>query len=96
MTPLEILKAARAKIEKPECWGKGTRGEDRPFETLCAEDALGCGCDHIPYSNAFEAFALLREAIGQPCIYKWNDAPERTHTEVLAAFDRAIELAAQA
>lgn len=26
-------------------------------------------------------------------VFKWNDAPERTHAEVLAAFDRAIDAA---
>jgi hypothetical protein len=28
-------------------------------------------------------------------ITRWNDAPERTHEEVLEAFDKAIELASQ-
>jgi hypothetical protein len=32
----------------------------------------------------------LRAAIGNLSIPGWNDAPERTHAEVLAAFDRAI------
>jgi hypothetical protein len=37
-----------------------------------------------------EAGLALRAAVGD--IVAWNDAPERTHGEVLAAFDRAIEL----
>jgi hypothetical protein len=37
-----------------------------------------------------EAGLALRAAVGD--IVPWNDAPERTHGEVLAALDRAIEL----
>ena len=38
------------------------------------------------------ALNFLRQAIGQHSIVGWNDAPERTKEEVLAAFDRAIQL----
>ena len=40
----------------------------------------------------FHALNFLREAIGQHSIVAWNDAPGRRKEEVLAAFDRAIEL----
>jgi len=46
------------------------------------------------------ATSLLMKAIHrnvgstfEPCIADWNDAPERTQDEVLAAFDEAIEIA---
>jgi hypothetical protein len=35
----------------------------------------------------------LRRVIGHRSIIAWNDAPGRTQAEVLAAFDKAIELA---
>lgn len=41
----------------------------------------------------FLAWLLVGAAVGGVPIGRWNDAPERTHAEVLAAFDRAIELA---
>ncbi len=34
---------------------------------------------------------IFTKAITKPGIHSWNDASERTHAEVLAAFDRAIE-----
>ena len=36
------------------------------------------------------ALATLKRIIGSHEIVPWNDAPERTHAEVMAAFDRAI------
>jgi hypothetical protein len=36
---------------------------------------------------------LMAATDGDPI--RWNDAPERTQADVLAAFDRAIELAEQ-
>ena len=87
MNALEALRAARARIEKPESWGKG-HGLTPPREpALCALGALIFDGPHA------EAIARLREALGTSYVHKWNDAPERTHAEVLAAFDRAIELA---
>jgi hypothetical protein len=54
---------------------------------------------HVPVEMPFRVFAT---AIGfdagrfsKVCqfIYDWNDAEERTHDEVLDAFDRAIAIA---
>lgn len=96
MTPLDILKAARAKIELPENWGKGTCGIDRAPDTYCAEDALRCDINFRDDVDGFiRAAELFRKVIGHPHIFDWNDAPERTHSDVLKAFDRAIELAGQ-
>jgi hypothetical protein len=71
-----------------------------------ARDALGRDCDpHDPKAvcwcvyGAFnavdapnEALKPLQLATGEILLANWNDAPERTQAEVLAAFDRAIEL----
>lgn len=50
--------------------------------------------DYVVFDHASkcEAFA---EAIGvtyerPSSIWRWNDAPERTHADVMAAFDRAL------
>lgn len=41
------------------------------------------------------AHKALSEAVGSFVVHtpNWNNAPERTHAEVMQAFDRAISLA---
>ena len=94
---LDILKAARAKVASPENWGKGQRGyyagyRGRPTSSCCVAEAIE---ECLPYTEerkrAFRAFhnaAGLEEKFGK--LIDWNDAPERTHAEVLATFDLAI------
>lgn len=89
---LPVLIKARALIADPAMWGKGRRGRDRPFATCCAAEAI----EDMPYSEARRrAIVALRNAVlSHPSVERlvdWNDAPERTHAEVLAAFDKAIE-----
>lgn len=93
----DVLTAARKRIEKPQHWlGHGWRGG---AESFCASNAIFT----LSYNAglAEPAQRALAKAIGYSCdesetgflhaIFRWNDAPERTHAEVLAAFDRAIE-----
>jgi hypothetical protein len=80
MKPSEILRAARAKIATPDRW-----------------DAFQGGCP-LPlwdgsWETTWQTAGHFADAIGDTEIYDWLDAPGRTHAEVLAAFDRAIELA---
>lgn len=90
-TVLQILKAARAKIADPKDWGKGLRGYDRSCETSCAAEAISSFGDGYYHGDSTQAFLALISAAGKPYhIQDWNDAPERTHAEVIAAFDRAI------
>ena len=96
----DALIAARKRIERPENWGKGMRGSgygSRSFDTCCAAEAiedLKCG-----YSVRYAAINYLKQAIRAKhltTVVNWNDAKSRTHKQVLAAFDRAIELAGTA
>lgn len=95
MDALDILKSARAKITSPEDWGKGRRRIDRPMETCCAAEAVE---DSDPDAidgwkerrRAFRALNNAADVGGASELVAWNDAPERTHAEVLAAFDLAI------
>jgi len=44
------------------------------------------------YAMREECLVFLSAAIGGLPVVPWNDAPGRTKEEVLAAYDRAIEL----
>jgi hypothetical protein len=99
---LPVLIRARQKITDPANWGKGIRGAnpldaDRSLETCCAAEAIEDVTIIAPDMRQ-RAYRRLRNAIGIKIgsdndIVEWNDAPERTHEEVLAAFDKAIEAA---
>jgi len=88
------LDEARALIERGWTQGDFARdGEgnpariDRYAACFCAVGAL-VAVDAEP-----EATPFLRDALGVCSISFWNDAPERTHAEVVEAFRRAAELA---
>lgn len=89
---LPILIKARAKIADPANWGKGFRtvcGGHRTLETCCASEAI----DAVAATSKIRSAAFRALAAAAQCdttIPLWNDAPERTHAEVLAAFDKAI------
>lgn len=95
MRPVEVLRAARELLSEPERWTKGLfcRVVDG-WHCCCVMGAFVAVC---PTDIAFHC-SLFRRAAGVPDempLSEWNDAPERTHAEVLAAFDKAIELAEQ-
>jgi hypothetical protein len=104
----QVLREALNTLEDPKCWTKGenardARGNDLPVldrgaVCFCALGAI----DRAVQTNCFElgiyhlAVEFLNSAIFEKKfadIPAWNDAPERTHAEVIAAFEKAIELA---
>lgn len=99
MDALELLKAGRIRISSPENWGTGSRGcagRNRPMHTCCAAEAIEEALPIIPwddiekYEARKRALKALANAAGTDCIVEWNDAPGRTHAEVMAAYDLAI------
>lgn len=88
MTVHDVLVAARKRIENPANWGKA--GDVCSPDTTCAFLAI---LDSEEIGDRY-TLGFFRKQVGGSII-TWNDAPERTHAEVLAAFDRAIEMAAQ-
>ena len=114
MTTIEILKAARQVIEKPEHWTQGqyartaenagvSYSNPRAF-CFCSQGAILKashdqslkGTAEFSY-NKDDLVPEIDEAItrlDQFCvgggIEQFNDAPGRTHAEVLAKFDEAI------
>jgi hypothetical protein len=101
-TPLEVLRGARELLAYPERWIKGEDAADvigQPLENGYDEGAV-CWC----LAGALEKVSGRTQDCGVEPAYQavddlivdatnvreWNDAPERTHAEVLALLDRAI------
>ena len=83
---LDVLIAARAKIEKPENWLNRCPDHDEEADgRYCAARAI--------WSTASPSKGRAYEALAHACavfsVPQFNDT--HTHAEVLAAFDRAIE-----
>lgn len=99
MNTHELLIAARKKIERPECWTKGQLARDMYGEQVPMSDvAACCWCGYgAIWSEAREwsrALPEAEEALDMACgshFPTWQDAPERTHAEVMKVFDIAIE-----
>lgn len=101
MTPKEILIVARDRISDPANWlNRCPDSEECSAGKHCAFTAI----DWPVSSDArLKAEKIFVSTIGsrwqdgrltvRSIIAKWNDADNRTHGEVLAAFDRAIEAA---
>jgi hypothetical protein len=106
VTPLDILRAARALIAAPGGWTQGAHARHRP-------DGV-CGIDH-PEAVAFDIGGALCRVSGAPgrpytgadlaaldeaeaaliitcggSLRGWNDRPERTQAEAVALFDTTI------
>lgn len=96
MTVADDLVAAKAMIEEPANWTK----HPKSLSPMCAYAAVMVACQgpmpagHTERSlRAQEALSL---AMGQSPfgtdVIAFNDAPDTTHADVLALFDRAIAL----
>jgi hypothetical protein len=91
------LREARKLIDRR---GWNQNGYEGPDGSLCMMGAVNVAVNRNPYDSR-DAYpveqmrALLMRAADTNLPYPawWNDAPERTKAEVLAAFDKAIELA---
>lgn len=90
------LVKARALIADPEKWGKGRRNIDRLPTTYCAVEAIEEAEPHdrdLRIAACRTLKTVLRLWDAEISILAWNDEAKRTHAEVLAAFDKAIEAA---
>jgi hypothetical protein len=103
MTPVEILRAAKAKIERPENWcqfaiarditGRAVSWDDLSACRWCASGAVRAAAGE----ESCTAHSILNVVAGEInptwVISDVND--DRDHPTVLRMFDRAIELAEQ-
>lgn len=104
MTTLEILQKARGLIEKGWTQGEIARGKDNERRSEYDSEAI-CWCmvgsifcasgpldDYlIPNPERKKAFLAIESAVGRLNLAAWNDESGRTQSEVLQAFDKAIE-----
>lgn len=104
MTTVEVLRAARAKIDTPEKWVKGHYAATAGGECRCnlSQRSAGDVARHcsvgalssIPGGPHNEAIRVLALSVpGDRGLSSWQDDASRTHPEVLKVFDDAIELA---
>lgn len=90
-TSVEILREAKALIPDEAHWWRGLiiHPDTNPDVACCAITAISRA------HGGRDEYRLLEEAVAVPMghIPRWNDAPERTYSEVMEAFDKAIALA---
>ena len=108
MTTVEILRAARKLIERPDAWIQKelALNADGISETTGSKDACrwcSIGAVIVASGRTVHCDWEILPGIAQlakgmrvarvTSIAKWNDTPGRRHSTVLRAFDRAIEFA---
>jgi hypothetical protein len=98
MTTREVLVAMRELLAKPEAWTQGAYARDASgrYVSLVSQEA-SCWCIGGALlkcsrmgGNYDEVLFKLGGIFAGDSISAWNDAPERTHADVLALLDRAI------
>jgi hypothetical protein len=100
MTTKEMLTEARSLIKKG--WTQGSFAKDvngnevdpksSQAVSWCSLGAMEAAC-YCPRDSRLPILDILRRAAGTCVISDWNDHPNTTKEEILAAFDKAIELA---
>lgn len=104
MKASEILRAAKARISTPDRWTQGASARNAfglhvtPFSEhatcYCGYGAIWSIKNHgVLRHESSETYLSL--SVGRHFPY-YNDEPGRTHEEVMAAFDKAIQLAEEA
>lgn len=100
-TTADVLRRARALIDTPEKWTReGPFGTSRHCTGTALMRAAGLfnGWDErLQDEQAAHVFIKANKIYSCGCVRGaiacWNDVQERTHADILAAFDKAIALA---
>lgn len=104
MTPAEALRAAKAKIQKPDRWCRGAYARDgdgdavdsrsRPAVSFCAIGATRAVRDEDGVEDTIQYLGKAAWIVGNHInIPHFNDAPTTKHRHILGLFDWAIALA---
>ena len=88
----KILRRARELIHRPELWCQGvsSRGAGKTM-ARCASRAIRDAVGPADPALRWAADCALARAAGVDILVLWNDAWQRSHGEIIAVFDRAIE-----
>lgn len=97
-TTADTLRKAKALISDPVNWNKDGhyfKGGDRSSNCMCFYGALGTakGIDAGEVHSNDVVIWLLCEELFDMTATDYNDHPDTTHADIMALFDRAIELA---
>jgi hypothetical protein len=89
---IRYLTAARALLAKGWCQGTLNHWDPNSCDIVahCSIGAIVAA--YGEYLIPGRLIDAVQAAIGTRHVARWNDAPERTQQEVLAAFDRAISI----
>lgn len=95
MSVKENLIKAKALIDTPEKWG---RGEYVKNECFCAIGALAEALGVNPVSSGLtmsKEYEALLGAVPDTFygVWRYNDAEDTTHSDIMALYDRAIAAA---
>lgn len=101
MTTLAALREARRRLTPPGAWCQEAFGRNiagatvSPRDEACVQRCLGGALMAAGVTESDGRADRLARALGfadgVEGMERWNDEPGRTHTEVLARLDRAIE-----
>jgi hypothetical protein len=95
VTPVDALRGARALVVAS--WGQGHGALPPTGDCDCIVTAIAkvCGINTTAgkLSKSFLAQAINDPKISEHSLFVWNDDEKRTKPQVIAMFDRAIELA---
>lgn len=94
MTTVEILRTARSLIDEPGKWCKGSFHKDDRLRH-CALGALSGIDDHYTAHDVLMRAVGIVLGTGKDGVIPYNDAPERTHSDIMRLYDCAIALAEQ-
>lgn len=88
MNALSILRAARVILANPEQWRQGV---PHVTMTYCIAEAIeSISQPDKERVRAYRAFSNAANVPDGMSLCDWNDAPERTHAEVMIALNLAI------
>lgn len=98
MTLHDDLVAAKALIDAPEKWGQGEYETSPGCYCALGAVAKATGVDPAPWNVEvgvlYDALkAALPPKAARLSVVDFNDAPETTHADIMALFDRAIAAA---
>lgn len=85
----EFIRAVRAKIDTPEKWCKGDFSTPDGRHCLAGAALAVISAEGMPSCIEPSVAKILGFKVMHD-ITQWNDAPERTHAEVLARLDEVI------